>query len=70
MSYYKLNDNNLRAAFIAGLERDLMVSQELDMENVEKKIKITCGGKIKVLIYQEGEERCFEPPYGTGMNDM
>ena len=35
VSYYKLNDNNLRVAFIADLERDLMVSSELDMEIVE-----------------------------------
>ena len=47
VSYYKLNDNNLRDAFIAGLERYLMVSTELHMENVEKKIKLHAEANLK-----------------------
>ena len=47
VSYYKLNDNNLRDAFIADLERDLMVSSELDMEIVEKKIILHAEANLK-----------------------
>ena len=47
MVRYKLNENNLRTAFIAGLERDLMVSTELDMDNVQKKIKLHAEANLK-----------------------
>ena len=47
VSYYKLNDNNLRVAFIADLERDLMVSSELDMGIVENKMILHAEANLK-----------------------
>ena len=47
MNFYKLNGNNLRVAFMAGLDRELMVSSELDMENVEMKIKLHAEANLK-----------------------
>ena len=47
VSYSKLNDNNLRVAFIASLEKDLMVSSELDMENMEKKFILHAEANLK-----------------------
>ena len=55
--YYKLNDPNLRDSFVAGFERDLVVSSELDIEGVEQKIKLHAEANLKCsLIRREKRE--------------
>ena len=58
VSYYKLND--LRVAFIADLERDLLDGFiRTGHGDCGKENYIACGGKLEMFIYQEEEERSF-----------
>ena len=70
VNYYKLNDKNQPEGCIyygSGERLDGFIGT--GHGDGGRKNYTACGGKLEMFIYQEGEERCVDPPYGTGVDD-